>query len=396
MTDQRRESRPLRRHRPDAAGNTSVASPQTLRIGFDGTPLLGSKTGVGWYTHELIDSIARLSPDDDLLVFPISWRTARSLHLDPPHRPNVTVARRLAPARPLWAMWDRVPFPPVEWLVSCDVFHATNFIAPPSLKVPTVVTVHDISFVRYPGTVSPAIRRMARLLPTVLRRASAIITLSNFIRDELAWWIPETAEKIHPIPIGSHRRTVDPAPSGIPPGPPYALMLGTLEPRKNLPLALDALAILRARHFDLRLVLAGSPSSLVDVPRLLRDRGLGPSDVVRTGYVDDARVAGLVAGARLLVFPSLYEGFGMPLVEAMEEGLPVVAVKAGATLETVGDAAVVTEPEDVEGFADAMMRVASDEDLRARLVAAGRARAAQFSWTRTAEATLGLYRRLVA
>jgi glycosyltransferase involved in cell wall biosynthesis len=364
------------------------------RIGFDGTPLLGPKTGVGWYTHELIDAVARHSPEDDILVFPISWRTARMLHLDPPHRPNVRVARRLAPARPLWAMWDRVPFPPVEWLVECDVFHATNFISPPSLKVPTVVTVHDIGFVRNPDSVSDAVRRMARLLPTVLRRASVVVTVSKFTRDELVWWLPDVADRICVIPNGSHRRPVAPSDPRLPPGPPYALMVGTLEPRKNVTLALDALRILRRQNRELRLVLAGSPSPLLDIAAELRARDLGPGEVVRTGYIDDARLAGLVGGARLLVFPSLYEGFGMPVVEAMESGLPVVAARAGATPEIAGDAAELIEPDDPEGFADAMWRVATDEALRARLVAAGRLRAAEYSWDKAAAASLRLYHSL--
>ena len=364
------------------------------RIGFDGTPLLGPKTGVGWYTHELIDAVARRSPEDDILVFPISWRTARMLHLDPPHRPNVRVARRLAPARPLWAMWDRVPFPPVEWLVECDVFHATNFISPPSLKVPTVVTVHDIGFIRNPESVSDAVRRMARLLPTVLRRASVVVTVSKFTRDELVWWLPEVAARIVVIPNGSHRRSVAPSDPRLPPGPPYALMVGTLEPRKNVTLALDALQILRRQGRELRLVLAGSPSPLLDVPAELRTRGLEAAEVVRTGYIDDARLAGLVGGARLLVFPSLYEGFGMPVVEAMESGLPVVAARAGATPEIAGDAAELVEPDDPEGFADAVWRVATDEALRARLVAAGRLRAAEYSWDKAAAASLRLYHSL--
>ncbi|MFN2608182.1 MAG: glycosyltransferase family 4 protein [Acidimicrobiales bacterium] len=361
------------------------------RIGFDGTPLLGPKTGVGWYTHELIDAVARRSPDDDVLVFPISWRTARMLHLDPPHRPNVRVARRMAPARPLWAMWDRVPFPPVEWLVECDVFHATNFISPPSLKVPTVVTVHDIGFVRHPESVPPAITRMARLLPTVLRRASVVVAVSNFTADELCWWMPEIADRISVIHNGSHRRAVAPSDPGLPPGPPYALLLGTLEPRKNVTLALDALRILRASGRELRLVLAGSPSPLFDLPAALRKRGLGPPEVVRTGYVDDARLAGLMAGATLLAFPSLYEGFGMPVVEAMESGIPVVAARAGATPEIAGDAAALVDPDDAEGFADAMYRVATDDDLRARMVAAGRERATRFSWDRAAASAIRLY-----
>ena len=361
------------------------------RIGFDGTPLLGPKTGVGWYTHELIDAVARHAPDDDLLVFPISWRTARMLRLDPPHRPNVRVTRKIAPARPLWAMWDHVAFPPMEWLVDCDVFHATNFMAPPSLRVPTVVTVHDNGFIRYPQAVPPAIRRMARLLPTVLRRASVVITVSKFTRDELVWWLPDVADRISVIPNGTHHRNVAPSDTGLAPGPPYALMLGTLEPRKNVALALDALRILRRQNVDLRLVLAGSPSPLVDVPALLRKRGLGPPEVVRTGYVDDARIAALVAGARMLVFPSLYEGFGMPVIEAMESGLPVVAARAGATPETAGDAAVLVDPDDPEAFADAMLMVATDEELRARLIDEGRRRASEFSWDKAARATLRLY-----
>ena len=363
-----------------------------MRIGFDGTPLLGSKTGVGWYTHELIDAIAKASPTDEMVVFPISWRTARYLKLDPPHRPNVAVERKLAPARPLWAMWDRVQFPPVEWLVSCDVFHATNFIAPPSRKVPIVVTVHDINFVHRPEAVTPGVRRMARLLPDILRRASAIITVSSFTREELVAWLPDVGDKITVIHNGSHARAA-PAP-GDGASPPYALMLGTLEPRKNLPLALDALRILRRRGLDLRLVLAGGRSSLLDVPALLRKRGLGEPEVTRTGYVDDARVSALLAGARVLVFPSLYEGFGMPLLEGMEAGVPVVGVRAGATPETVGDAGLLVEPGDAEAFADAMEQAAFDDSVRARLIPAGRAQAAKFTWERAALATLDLYRQV--
>lgn len=368
-----------------------------LRIGFDGTPLLGKKTGVGWYTHELIDAVARRSPESELVVFPISWRTARTLHLDPPHRPNVKVARRLTPARPLWALWDRVPFPPVEWLVGCNVFHATNFIAPPSRKIPTVVTVHDIGFIRDPDSVTPAIRRMAKLLPTVLRRASVVVTVSQFTRDELVWWMPEISDRIRVIPNGSHGRHVAPATTATRgAGAPYALMLGTLEPRKNVQLALDALAILRKEGSDLRLVLAGAASPVLDVPPLLDGRGLGPEDVTITGYVDDARMAELVSGATMLVFPSLYEGFGMPLIEAMEAGLPIVAARAGATPETVGDAGVLVEPGDPGAFADAMSRVATDEALRAELVAAGRLQAQNFTWDQAADIALAMYRELLA
>jgi glycosyltransferase involved in cell wall biosynthesis len=291
-------------------------------------------------------------------------------------------------------MWDRVQFPPVEWLVDCDVFHATNFIAPPSRKVPIVVTVHDIGFVHHPEAVTPGVRRMARLLPDILRRASAIITVSKFTCEELVSWLPEVAGKITVVYNGSHARSAPAVAADSPATPPYALMLGTLEPRKNLPLALDALRILRRRSVNLRLVLAGGRSSLLDVPAELRKRGLGEPEVTRTGYIDDARVSALLSGARVLVFPSLYEGFGMPLLEGMEAGVPVVGVRAGATAETVGDAGLLVEPGDAEGFADAMERAAFDEELRARVIPAGRAQAAKFTWARAAEATLDLYRQV--
>ncbi len=367
-----------------------------MRIGFDGTPLLGAKTGIGWYTHELIDAAAKLSPQDEMVVFPISWRTARHLNLDPPHRPNVAVERKLAPARPLWAMWDRVQWPPVEWLVDCDVFHATNFIAPPSRKVPIVVTVHDIGFVHNPAAVTPDVRRMARLLPDILRRAAAIITVSRFTAEELISWLPEVSPKVTVIHNGSHARSAPAAPPVPVDTPPYALMLGTLEPRKNLPLALDAMRILRRRGVDLRLVLAGGRSNLLDVPAELRKRGLGEPEVTRTGYVDDARVSALLAGARVLVFPSLYEGFGMPLLEGMEAGVPVIGVQAGATPETVGDAGLLVSPGDAEGFADAMVAAAFDDEVRARLIPAGHAQAANFTWKRAAAATIELYHQVGA
>lgn len=373
-----------------------------MRFGFDGTPLLGPRTGVGWYTYELIRAVARQAPADSVEVLPISWRTARHATLGEPDPTNVRVLRRVAPARPLWALWDRFQFPPIEWLVGCDVFHATNFVAPPSRRVPVVVTVHDVGFVRRPDQVGPTIRRMAELLPKVLARVAAVITVSEFTRAELVQWQPAVADKITVVPNGGHFRAPSSSPNSsprsdaaahVPPGD-YALVLGTLEPRKNLPLALDALVVLRARGVDLRLVLAGAPSPLLDVDALLAERNLGPDDVMRTGYIDDASAAALMERARMLVFPSLYEGFGMPLVEAMGAGVPVVAVRAGATPETVGDAAALVDPGDTEGMAAAMEEILSDDIRRAAMVTAGRARAAGFTWDRTASATIDVYRRV--
>jgi alpha-1,3-rhamnosyl/mannosyltransferase len=173
-------------------------------------------------------------------------------------------------------------------------------------------------------------------------------------------------------------------------------MLGTLEPRKNLPLALDAIRILRERRVDVRLVLAGGRSNLIDLPAMLRERNLGSPEVVCTGYVDDARIASLLAGARLLVFPSLYEGFGMPLLEAMQAGVPIVAARAGATPEVLGDAGIMVDPDDAGAFADTIEQVLVDEELRTTLIKTGYERCQEFTWARAAEACLRLYRQVAA
>jgi len=378
-----------------------------MRIGVDATPLLGERTGIGWYTHDLIDAVAARSPDDSIAAFPISWRTARVL--EAPARPNLEVVRRFAPARPLWAMWDRVPFPPLEWFVRCDVFHATNYVSPPSRHTPTVVTVHDIGFIQSPDEVSPATARMGRLLPKVLRRAAAVIVVSEFTRGELVAWLPEVADRTTVVANGSHRHR---QPSGTTPSDPatptgdasaaqgrdrdpYALVIGSLEPRKNIGLALDALVILKRRGSRLKLVLAGGATPRLDVDALIRERDLGPDDVALTGYLDDSRMGPLLAGARMLAFPSRYEGFGMPVIEAMAAGVPVVAARAGALPETAGNAAVLIDPDDTEGFAGAMATLDDDEGLRTRLVDAGRARAALYTWDRAAEATLAVYRNVI-
>lgn len=361
-----------------------------MRIGVDGTPLLGPRTGVGFYTELLVAALAQEAPADDVAVLPISWRTAREL---PVPAAGVRVVRRFAPARPLWELWNRMPFPPLELLLRCDVFHGTNFLAPPAWRTPVVVTVHDLSFVDRPETCSPAVRRFAQLLPPVLARAAAVIAVSQFTADRLATWQPGVADRLHVVPIARRIRPAEP-PGVMTPldavHAPYVIMLGALNARKNLPLALDALAELRRSGSELRLVLAGPASTDVDAHILVAERGLQDA-VDQLGYVDDATVARLLMRARLLVFPSTYEGFGMPLLEAMAAGTPVVAVAAGATVETVGDAAVLTEAVPA-ALADAIRRVHFDERLRAELVRRGMARSLLFSWARTARRTRAVYR----
>ena len=232
-----------------------------MRIGFDGTPLLGERTGIGWATSDLIDAIATESPQDELLIWPISWRTARDV--DPPFRPNVRVIRRFAPARPLRSAWEHLAFPPLEMFTRCSVFHGTNFIVPPTWHTPSVVTVHDLSFVYYPELVDAASARLIHLLPGVVRRSSAVVCVSKYVQDELEEWLPESRGKTHVIYQASHKRAAPPMRRTDievrESQPRYILALGAVSPRKNIDVLLQAFREVHTQLPDVRLVLAGPP-----------------------------------------------------------------------------------------------------------------------------------------
>lgn len=304
------------------------------------------------------------------------------------------LVRRVAPARPLRSLWDRVPLPPVEAFVGCDVFHGTNYLAPRAWRTPVVVTVHDLWFREHPEHVTAQQAALTRLLPNILRRASAVITVSDFVKRELAEWQPQIAERVTSIPIAPHAR------SGAALRPPrmseapFALMLGTVNQRKNVGLALDALVRWRAAGLELPLVLAGGVAADVDLNEQLCRRRLDTDIVVALGFVTDPEVSWLLDHARLLVSSSLHEGFGIPLIEAMGRGLPVVAVEGGAVDEVTAGAARLVEA-DPDALADAVLSVATDEAQRRQMTVAGMGIAGRYNWHRTAEQTLAVYRSVV-
>jgi glycosyltransferase involved in cell wall biosynthesis len=263
-----------------------------------------------------------------------------------------------------------------------------NYVVPPAHRGASVVTVHDLSFESDPGLMGRRDRFLFRtFVPRSARKAGRVLAVSERTKRDLIEHYGIAEEKIVVTPNG-----VDPIfrPNGTAPEvPPYALFVGGIQPRKDPVTAIEALGLIDG---DLRLVLVGDEKRGGDEVRGAIRRLRLERRVELTGYVEHEGLASLYRGAACLVFPSRYEGFGLPVLEAMASGTPVVATTAGAVPEVAGDAAILVEPGDPEALADGIRRALSD---RERFVAAGLARAKRFSWAETARRTLAVYRELL-
>ncbi len=362
-----------------------------LRVAVDAIPLLGPRTGVGTFAAEVLRGLAG-HPGVDPVAYAVTWRRRQRLAAVVP--PGVRPVTRAMPARPLWAVWGRVAAPPIEAFVGrVDVVHGTNFVVPPTWWAQAVVTVHDLTAVRFPELCLPATLAYPGLIRRAVRRGAWVHTVSQFVAGEVRDHFGVPAERVRVVPNG-----VAPGPVGDPDvgralagGERFVLALGTVEPRKDYPALVAAFDRLAEGEGDLRLVIAGpdgwGAGALDGALRSARHRGR----VVRTGWVSDGQRAGLLAAAAVLAFPSRYEGFGLPPLEAMAAGVPVVATGVGAVPEVVGDAAVLVPPGDVEALAEALAAVLGDEGRAEDLRRRGRERVGEFSWDRTVAGLVRLY-----
>jgi alpha-1,3-rhamnosyl/mannosyltransferase len=286
-----------------------------------------------------------------------------------------------------------------------QVYHDPNFI-PFRFRGPTVITAHDVSWVRYPQYHPAARLALLRAnFPRALERADRIIVVSDFVRRELQACFPVAHDKIKVVHNGvstrfrprSSESTREVLTRHDLAHGQYFAAVGTLEPRKNLHTALAAHARLPAsvrRRFPL--ILIGVEGWLTTALHLALEPGLREGSVRKLGYVSDDEIPLLTAGALAIVYPSVYEGFGLPVIEGMASGVPVLCSTAQALREVAGDAGIMRDPADVDGFTEAMQALIDDSALRGQLIAAGTARAHAFSWQRTAEETLAVYRQIVA
>lgn len=281
-----------------------------------------------------------------------------------------------------------------------DVLHAPAYTAPLWSTVPVVLTIHDVSYARHPAWYPYRRDPLRRLFYRAsARRAAHVLTVSSFSASEIRAAYGLDSSRISVVPLGVSD-TFAPA-AGAEAAEriegPYVLHVGDLHARRNLAVALDAVIEARRRPgvpASLALVLVGTDRGEA---RSLRRRAAAagaPDALVFAGAIDEARLRALYQGAAAVVCPSLYEGFGLPALEAMASGTPVLAARTSALPELVGDAGLLLDPRDASAWADALALVLTDRMRTASLCAAGRARAAAFTWERTARATLDVYRRV--
>jgi glycosyltransferase involved in cell wall biosynthesis len=369
-----------------------------VRLALDATSLLGNRTGVGSFTGALVERFATRD-DLDLTLFGVTWRGRDGLRAAAP--PGVAVVGRPMAARPLRAAWRRADLPPVEWWTGrVDVVHGPNFVVPPSRHAAEVVTVHDLTCVRFPELCTPDTLEYPALLARAARRGAWFHTVSSTVGDEVRDLLGVPADRVQVVPNGAPSPTdADANASRAAEGrrlagaERYVLSLGTIEPRKDLVglvAAFDEVAVART---DVVLVLAGPDGWGADAVGAAIGASPHRRRIRRLGWVAPGDRDALLAGATAFAYPSRYEGFGLPPLEAMAQRTPVVATRAGALPEVLGDAAAWADVGDRAGLAEALAGVLDDADRREALVARGLARLGRYDWDSTADGLVQLYRR---
>jgi glycosyltransferase involved in cell wall biosynthesis len=375
-----------------------------VRVLIDYRSALRSRSGVGEYTFRLVKALHDTAGDNgsgrsvELTAFSSSWKDRLRL---PTELAGVACIDRRVPVSVLNFSWHRLGFPSAEALtgVRMDVVHSFHPLLMPSRRAAQVVTIHDLDFLAHPERTRGEIRRdYPALARTHAHRADRIVVVSEFTAQEVTLLLDVPRERISVCRPGAPEWS----PRDSPPSDGYVLFFGTLEPRKNVGVLLDAFERVLARSASgsrpgatPRLVLAGNATveAAPWLERLARPPLAGR--VRHLGYVDPARRRELYEGAQMLVQPSLQEGFGFPVLEAMTVGVPVVVTDRGALPEVLGDAGLVVDAEDPLQMADAIERMTTDEQLAAACSARGVARAKEFRWADTAQHALDAYQQAI-
>ena len=382
-------------------------------IGIDYTAAVRQRAGIGRYTRELMAALLALESPHQYVLFAATGGIGRQT--SSVKRQASSVKFRTIPISDEWMarLWHRLRLPiPVEAITGpLDVFYSPDFLLPPTHRsTRTLLTVHDLSFLRYPEAFVPKLRRyLERLVPRSIARADVVLADSAATQADIVSLLGVPPDKVQVLYSGVHpcfrpeaelgERDRLQARYGIG-GRPYVLSVGTVQPRKNYIRLIKAFTRLQTCNLqtcklanlqlaDLQLLIAGGRGWLYqDIFAEAEKQG----DSVRLlGFVDEADLPALYRNAVLFAFPSLYEGFGLPVLEAMACGVPVVCSDASSLPEVAGDAALLVDPHDEDALAEAMARGLGDAGLRREMITRGLAQATRFTWEQAARQLVGIF-----
>ncbi len=355
-----------------------------MRIAIDTQTTLGQKSGFGFYVKNLTEALAKVDPQNQYVL------------IRPKSEKDFSTPERL--------FWDQVSFPRRATKARVDLLHQPCFSAPLFYPGKVVVTCHDLISILFPENLPLASRLFySKWEPFSYRKASRVIAISYHTKRDIVAFLKIPEEKIRVVPLAASKdfrpvkskKILERVQKKYHTGPNYLLDVGTLEPRKNLPFLVRAFALAVREGITEKLVITGKKGWYFEGLFKLVDELELNDKIIFTGYVEEGDLAALYSGAKVFVFPSLYEGFGLPPLEAASCGVPVISSNTSSLPEVVGKAGILLPPKDERLWAKNIVKVLKDVPLAKTLSEMGLRQAKKFSWEETARKTIEVYREMI-
>jgi glycosyltransferase involved in cell wall biosynthesis len=382
-----------------------------LKITIDATPVLPKPSGIGFYVVNLIRALEDLQPQEDFaleIVYQISLKSWLRGNFSYPEHLKEFQNLRLFPL-PVKASNLFIKFPQLflpyfeEYFGFSDIFHGTNYTVFPFRKSKRVLSIYDLTFIKYPQFTNSTVKAYTERVKQCLQWTDLVLTISHSSKRDIVELLNVPEEKVWVTPLASRyslddrHQTLTDTSVEYDFSKPYILFVSTIEPRKNITTLIEAFDYLKRKyHLEHQLVLIGQKGWLYESIFERIARSPYQSEIHHLSYLSDERVALFYSKADVFVYPSFYEGFGLPALEAMTLGAPVVAANTSSLPEVVGDAALLVEPDATTDLAEAILQIVSHPAVRDELIQKGKERAKLFSWRTTAQETLKAYKLLIS